>query len=304
MANATAGRNHFLDCFPGLIFTLILLFHLQESYAKRNANCSPSSCGNIQNISYPFRLTEDPQGCGHQNYTLVCESNTTLIYLDSHKYFVRAINYDDYTVHIADASILSNDTCSFPNHSLSLTSDSPYISTQPYGNPNRQDLVTPINFLSCPNPLNTSRFVAADICLNRSSAANGSISTRHSYVQVGNLYVSDLEELCTPDLVALTSMQFKNPNYVSLDEIHASLVYGFQLSWFPVLCPTCRGAFICRLKGDTCEVTRCSDVNGVLTCGKNSISLLQIDLTLLIHKIYTEKSQISNSGDFQRYYST
>ncbi|CAB4269061.1 unnamed protein product [Prunus armeniaca] len=45
--------------------------------AKDIYRCAPSSCGNIHNISYPFRLNSDPEYCGDSRYTLHCDNNVT-----------------------------------------------------------------------------------------------------------------------------------------------------------------------------------------------------------------------------------
>ncbi|XP_048330001.1 rust resistance kinase Lr10-like isoform X2 [Ziziphus jujuba] len=47
-----------LGCF---IFLVLMVFHFQTSCAKV---CPASSCGNIPNISHPFRLQTDPPNCG------------------------------------------------------------------------------------------------------------------------------------------------------------------------------------------------------------------------------------------------
>ncbi|KAL6321772.1 hypothetical protein AAG906_035290 [Vitis piasezkii] len=43
--------------------------------ASENQPCRPSSCGDIQNISIPFRLKGDPLGCGHPDPTYELKSN-------------------------------------------------------------------------------------------------------------------------------------------------------------------------------------------------------------------------------------
>ncbi|EYU21070.1 hypothetical protein MIMGU_mgv1a017767mg, partial [Erythranthe guttata] len=63
--------------------------------------CTPSSCGGVRNISYPFRLNTDPKRCGHPKYVLSCENNTTSLYLNSHKYLVHEINYTKHTFRLA-----------------------------------------------------------------------------------------------------------------------------------------------------------------------------------------------------------
>ncbi|EYU28968.1 hypothetical protein MIMGU_mgv1a0259882mg, partial [Erythranthe guttata] len=99
-------------------FITTQLYFIQKSHGNQ-INCTPSSCGEIRNISYPFRLNTDPKRCGHPKYELSCENNTTSLYLNSQKYLVQSINYANYTIRITDASVVENDTCSFPNYSLS-----------------------------------------------------------------------------------------------------------------------------------------------------------------------------------------
>ncbi|ONI21765.1 hypothetical protein PRUPE_2G087500 [Prunus persica] len=89
-------------------------------------NCT-SSCGNIHNISYPFRLKHYPKHCGNVMYTLSCENNITLV-VDlppSGKYYVQAINSHNQTIRL----------CSNPvNSSL-------YVDTAPCLNINASSLV-------------------------------------------------------------------------------------------------------------------------------------------------------------------
>ena len=86
--------------------------------------CSPSSCGDIRNISYPFRLEGDPPSCGYPEYELICENNRTLtINLQAGKYYgkflVTQINYHDYTIVVLDPG-LKKGKCwiSSPLHSI------------------------------------------------------------------------------------------------------------------------------------------------------------------------------------------
>ncbi|GAY64608.1 hypothetical protein CUMW_234810, partial [Citrus unshiu] len=77
--------------------------------------CS-SSCGDVKNISYPFRLQGDPAGCGHPELELSCESNKTILELNSGKYYVKRISYDECTISVADVN-LANGSCTnlFPH---------------------------------------------------------------------------------------------------------------------------------------------------------------------------------------------
>ncbi|RVW87486.1 Rust resistance kinase Lr10 [Vitis vinifera] len=56
--------------YPGFAALLLLLLVPITCKAKRNHRVCTSSCGNIHNISYPFRLKDDPRSCGESEYEL------------------------------------------------------------------------------------------------------------------------------------------------------------------------------------------------------------------------------------------
>ncbi|RVW22883.1 Rust resistance kinase Lr10 [Vitis vinifera] len=88
--------------------------------------CSPSSCGDMRNISYPFRLQDDPPSCGYPEYELICENDRTMINLYGGKYLVTQINYHNYTIRVVDPG-RKKDNCwiSSPLNSMRLFSSSP-----------------------------------------------------------------------------------------------------------------------------------------------------------------------------------
>ncbi|KAG6389354.1 hypothetical protein SASPL_150822 [Salvia splendens] len=103
-----------------LFLTTLILSLLHST----NANCSLSGCGDIGNITFPFHLKSH---CGYPQHELICENNSTFIYLNSIKYHVKAINYQNSTIRLVDASINNDTTCPFPNTSSDFTrSSSPY----------------------------------------------------------------------------------------------------------------------------------------------------------------------------------
>ncbi|KAL1531987.1 LEAF RUST 10 DISEASE-RESISTANCE LOCUS RECEPTOR-LIKE PROTEIN KINASE-like 2.3 isoform X1 [Salvia divinorum] len=208
---------------------IALLLHL---FPSCDAKCR-QACGIFSNISDPFRLAGDPKNCGDRSFELRCESNVTSISLNSHNYYVKAINYHNSTIRVADASIVDEDICSFPvvsSDAFSLIFDNP--NPIPYRIPTAPN---PINFVSCPNPLkNSSLFtdVASHCASSRSS-----MLPRHAYIKVGHLNASEVPHLCRLDLIVMTSWpEFKDLGNVSLSEIHQSLLYGFEL----VFCPSCK----------------------------------------------------------------
>ncbi|XP_039119414.1 rust resistance kinase Lr10-like [Dioscorea cayenensis subsp. rotundata] len=79
------------------IFFLISFFFFSSSTLVSVAagdHCAPSSCGNLTNIRYPFRLKDDPSNCGDPNYELTCDHlNHTILTLSSHSYYITDIKY-------------------------------------------------------------------------------------------------------------------------------------------------------------------------------------------------------------------
>ncbi|KAF9679253.1 hypothetical protein SADUNF_Sadunf07G0120800 [Salix dunnii] len=69
--------------YSALLFLVILAGHRSCS---ATTNCAPFSCGNITNISSPFRLQTDPISCGRKEYELGCDNNRTTLYLQRVKY--------------------------------------------------------------------------------------------------------------------------------------------------------------------------------------------------------------------------
>ena len=91
-----------------MAFIALVLVHetcSATANAKVNDHCAPSSCGNIHNISFPFRLKNDPEKCGDSRYELSCENNHTLLSLFERRYYVKEINYNNYTIRIVDSGI-------------------------------------------------------------------------------------------------------------------------------------------------------------------------------------------------------
>ncbi|KAL2550689.1 uncharacterized protein Fot_12219 [Forsythia ovata] len=230
-----------LECLSALIIVQLL----QTSSASHNNQCNSSSCGKIPIISYPFRLKEDPQHCGDSSYELVCENNTASLYLNSNKYHVQAIDYLKFTIRLVDAA-LKNDSCSFPQYSLSQYDFGNYEYPYSTYNLNKSkyyaELNWPITFMRCPYPVNSSPFLETSHCDNRFYASNASYSStrRYTYVKVGHLNVSDVRDMCSIYLIVMTSWPFKDVNNISLSEIHGSLIYGFDLSWYAVKISYCK----------------------------------------------------------------
>ena len=259
--------KHPFGAYPALLLLVILARHQSCSAIK---NCAPSSCGNIHNISYPFRLNTDPNNsCGNKKYELTCENNRPALYLNNGvKYYVQAIHYSNLTIRLVDADVQKDDCFSIPRHSL-IIDDSlfgqmgyylPYnrdswfinnsISYRPY--------TSIFVFMSCPNPILSppNYIVDASSCKNGSTLFNSAsnISSPSSHNMEGYSYVlivpssvltdsyslRDIPDLCHVNLMYLASSTFDQPknwtNNISYIDVHDSIVYGFDLSWSGVCC--------------------------------------------------------------------
>ncbi|PIN27096.1 hypothetical protein CDL12_00154 [Handroanthus impetiginosus] len=223
------SQNLVLKCFYYLF--MIMICFLQTCHGKQSPyNCSPSACGHIHNISSPFGLRDDPQHCGNPIYNLSCENNTTtILYLGSQNYHVQAINYENQTIRLTDPTIKKNDTCSFPQHSLSIHDfgDQAFSAFSFPQHSRPYMMAMPIAFMSCPYPVSDSA-LTLDItqdCFNQSGN-----NTRHTYIKFFNIGEPNIiDTMCRIDLMTMTSLRFKDAKNVSLKEFHSFLLYGFEL---------------------------------------------------------------------------
>ncbi|MQL79952.1 hypothetical protein Taro_012391 [Colocasia esculenta] len=153
-----------------LTAALVAISHLvscaQEGGGAAAAVCRPSSCGNIRNISYPFRLQGDPPGCGVPQYELKCEANTTILDIPPIRYWVKAIWYEDKAIQVIDARAMA----AGPSFLLSPTSTSTYT--------NAGDLrfawkseTNFVKFINCSTPMEDRAFVEAISCMTNASSS-------------------------------------------------------------------------------------------------------------------------------------
>jgi len=241
--------RHVFGAYAALPFLVILSSHHSCSATRNTSNyCAPSSCGNIHNISYPFRLNTDPESCGNKDYELACENNLRpTLYLDMVKYYVQAINYSNFTIRLVDASVQKDDCFSIPHHSI--TEDQVLRSAYDnyYYEINRANSSV-LTFLCCKNQmLNPPDYIMdASSCKNGSGTAYSSSSSSsisspscvdmegHSYVMVDG-GIQDVPDLCRIDLIYSVPKNMRNMSYT---DVHDILVYGFELSWFSFCCDT------------------------------------------------------------------
>ncbi|KAG6635657.1 LEAF RUST 10 DISEASE-RESISTANCE LOCUS RECEPTOR-LIKE PROTEIN KINASE-like 2.5 isoform X1 [Carya illinoinensis] len=234
--------------FTAVVLTalfVLLLFHQTCSVTdihltEAGRGCS-SSCGSIQNITYPFRLTEDLLNCGDHMHNLSCENSITVLYLYGVQYYVREINYGDYTIRVVDSGIqrnnLSSITSNFLNYySVWYNDNHPTYSTSEWST---------MAILSCEKPVHSPSYLKiATNCFKNgvysSKYSSSSNSEMHSYVAY-NLtpYPGEIEESCRLELMSGISWEFthRDTKAPSCEEIHNELLYGFRLDWLQAVCP-------------------------------------------------------------------
>ncbi|XP_038714447.1 LEAF RUST 10 DISEASE-RESISTANCE LOCUS RECEPTOR-LIKE PROTEIN KINASE-like 2.4 isoform X2 [Tripterygium wilfordii] len=250
----------------GFFAFLAIHFHLSCGFnsdyeVKRipyNCTQASSSCGNILNFSYPFRLKGDSPDCGDPNYELSCENNQTILGFDSQRYLVKEINYNNATIRIADGGIEDGDCSSRPINSLKS------LYTKAYGRFGEYCLFPLYDFpplyydlfyVSCESPVKSSTYVDASSCVIQANSTNN--TRRYHYVVVGNFKYTELKVSCAINFYRhidyYTYISLEHNNNLSYMDIHKKLVYGTEISWHQIPCavPTCKGEGLCRLENNT-----------------------------------------------------
>ncbi|KAE8010754.1 hypothetical protein FH972_007091 [Carpinus fangiana] len=251
-----------------LIVLVLVLAHQTCNAVDSQEYCPPSSCGNIRNISYPFRLEGDPEDCGVPEYNLSCQNNQTVLKLYDGIFYVREINYDNYTIRIVDPGIIINtSTDSFmpPDNSLDESNFSPgdpYTPSFPttyvpcywcetrYSTciRNFPDQDKNMVFVKCEKQVNSPFYLDISTCFkNGYFSSNSSLlqySKRYIYVIVEerSVLAGDLGESCEIDHKTLeaTSWEPVWPNNSVRDfrcpDFYDAMLSGFTLSWFQATC--------------------------------------------------------------------
>ncbi|KAI5342647.1 hypothetical protein L3X38_010523 [Prunus dulcis] len=191
-----------------------------------------------------------------------------VLYLFSGKYYVQAINYNNYTIRVVDANV---DNCS------SIPRDSStgynYHRQDPYSfevrqlhkreiswsfsfqNSDQIELSKPIIFIACKTPVNSALYVETAPCTDAISSPSSALphSQGHSFVMVGHVNAPYLRELCRVELMVRTPRPGTKGTNLSYMDIHNELVYGFELSWLQSYDRGRKGS-ICYVNNDTNKV--------------------------------------------------
>ncbi|KAK1559816.1 hypothetical protein Q3G72_018696 [Acer saccharum] len=188
-----------------------------------------TSCGDIKNISYPFRLKGDPAGCGDSQYELSCSpSNKTILEIHSGKYYVKRISYDDRIITVVDVD-LADGSCGLPQKSLSRKKMFEYNEYRYYIWVYRAD------FVRCSSKISDPTYRRLP-CLNIGNQSYVYvIYDDHYYVKAADLLESCSFISMVPIPEIHKASADDNPSYETIQKLLQS---GFDLKW-SVGCKDC-----------------------------------------------------------------
>ncbi|KAK8312439.1 hypothetical protein V6Z12_D01G042200 [Gossypium hirsutum] len=231
---------------PKLKAKLPLLGHLMPAFAlfvvlfpavcfARHLDCGSTFCGNL-NISFPFRLKNQPLHCSPYGFELECENNnrTTLVGRGG-KFSVQQIFYEDYTIRMVDASLDTDDCNSLPLTSVypsyysfpSSFSNYYYSSFSNYYYNMRLE-GSAIYVMNCTKPIKSSLYIEASRCTIKSNTSS-SIPTSYFYFLNENTNPSDINQACT--IKAEVPIMIDNITGMSTLDIYKKLSEGFWVQW-------------------------------------------------------------------------
>ncbi|WKA07604.1 hypothetical protein VitviT2T_025406 [Vitis vinifera] len=230
----------------GLMTVVIHACFLSVCVAKPHKYqiCSPSSCGDMRNISYPFRLQDDPPSCGYPEYELICENNRTMINLYGGKYLVTQINYHNYTIRVVDPG-RKKDNCwiSSPLHSIGAY----YINHESLYFLPEWEIYT-IVLMNCEQSIKDDNYIHIIPCNTRGSSSS---SPTYAYAVVGDyVSVGDIPYSCTigTSIIIQPLKSLQEPSNLSMSDLQNYMLLGLQLSFLPLFCDR-----QCEMKGQDCS---------------------------------------------------
>ncbi|XP_039161041.1 uncharacterized protein LOC120289765 [Eucalyptus grandis] len=225
---------------PFPVFLLLIMQAGISCYARNNRLCASSSCGEIDNIRYPFRLKDDPKGCGASKFELACEDNRTVLSLFGGRYHVKSIYPESYegsidfdfgNIKVVDVGLRKGDCSSLPLYQLTQCNFSVEYSAS-YRVPYEQPTVT---IVSCSKQVRSHLYISTELCIVTEGY--------HSYALI-DAEASDIEDSCTITTSIYAADYLRKYRTFSYNDVHNAMADGFTLSYSPAGVKTYQFCFL------------------------------------------------------------
>ncbi|XP_048138757.1 rust resistance kinase Lr10-like isoform X2 [Rhodamnia argentea] len=219
MINALASMN-----IHRVLLLILALFVAMTSGVESSRQCFPSSCGDIRNISFPFRLKSDPKRCGISNFELACEDNRLVQYVEADRYYMQSIDYSNHLVKFVDDGLQRDNRSSLPHRSV-LGYD---------GFNSTAFNVSTLVIVNCSKPVDSPVYIATSPCVKGPYSSNTS-SNWNLYALV-NPKASYILDFCTIQYWTWVSHNFGgeeqiNRSSYNYERIHNIMADGFVLHY-------------------------------------------------------------------------
>ncbi|KAJ8621727.1 hypothetical protein MRB53_030256 [Persea americana] len=201
------------------VLLLLLVFHCNAS----KHDCF-SSCGSL-NITYPFRLKQDPKTCGRPEteFELTCESesNRLVANLSSRPFYIKEISYKRGTIRAIDSVLSSNDCSSLPSFPGERDLGPFYVF-------NSNSIV----FVNCSLPVDNPHYISTAPCISGPPGM-------YVYAMMGDRTLLDVNTSCKVAMkvsglvVGGSGISYPPSNYSG---IHGILMMGSELNWRYLKC--------------------------------------------------------------------
>lgn len=193
---------------------------------EKFAACAPQTCGNGQEISYPFWLSHQQESfCGYPNFEIICSHENPILRISNDDYIIKEIFYSNHSFLVANAAVY-NEKCSVPQNNFSLDG-TPFSF--------RSDPVNFSFFYNCTSEPSEKIFPYRVNCVSN--------ETHHSFaafhveaLQHMNYSFSSCESLVRVPANIASGVEFNsllNMNYTEILEM------GFLLNWNAHSCGSC-----------------------------------------------------------------
>ncbi|KAG9447232.1 hypothetical protein H6P81_013360 [Aristolochia fimbriata] len=302
------GSYRFVIQVPFLLLCSHLLLLIGRCASAANS-CPTSSCGEIRNISYPFRLRGDPLHCGDPQYELRCQNNRTLILNISSatvydvNLVVKEILYESQRIRVVNTSLVNiDDICSVISLKISLmptfSMGDPYIL--------HHSSYKPMVLVSCRTPIDHPSYIKTNkTCIVSTNSSSPAASSSYLYAIMDRIPISDFHPFCdvvakfpilkAEDGIPTSPSSSSTPPHAD-ENILQILVRGFDLSWKEQL--SCRDCWANEYSCLDYEVAKgyideplpfyyrkigdhCYDIDSYGKCGTNFRNAFRSDHSLL-----------------------